>query len=117
MDMIKSIVNKVLPDPKGTPFKFELTKEAAAHNASILKHYNHDMTRVIADHPNSHISYGSEFRPTEVLYPLLHKSPFWEDVSTSLDRGAKYPLTRISYTRRLKDIDDALLQKTQIRQE
>ena len=87
--MIKSIVATSLPNPKGTPFKFNLTKEAAAHNANILQHYNYDMTRVIADHPNSHISYGSEFRPTKVLYPLLHKSPFLEDVSTSLDKGAK----------------------------
>ena len=109
MDIIRSIVATTLTDPKGTPFKFDLSKIAATHNAKILQRYDYDMTRVIADHPNSHISYGSEFRPTKVLHPLLHKSPFWEEVSTSLDKGAKYPLTRISNPRRLQDIEDALL--------
>ena len=58
--------------------------------------------------PNSHISYGSEFRLVDTLRPLLHKSPFRTSVQSSLDNGAKYPLSRISTKRRLKDLDEAI---------
>lgn len=76
MDMIKSIVTSKTPNPNATPFKFESTNEATSHNATIVKTCDFDMTRVISDHPNSHMSYESEFRSTSILYPLLHRGPF-----------------------------------------
>ena len=93
---IKSIIHKSPPPPASTPFIFSMTKEAAIHNEKILSQYNYDLTRIISGHPHSNISYGSEFRTSAVLQPLLHRSPLWPTVSSILDEGAKYPLDCLS---------------------
>ena len=110
MDTIKTILATPCPTPSPTPFIFELSKEAAIHNSSILENHNYDMTRVIGAHPNSNISYGSEFRSISTLAPLLHRSPFWNKIKSSLSKGARYPLERISNTRRRKDLEEAIVQ-------
>ena len=92
-----------------TPFKLEMTKEAASHNASTMSKYNNDITRVIAAYPNSHISYGSEFRSPDTLQHLLKDSPFWSEVNNSLRKGAKYPLEKISNKKRKLDLEDAIV--------
>ena len=85
-----------------------MTNAAAIHNAKILSQYNYDITRLISAHPNSTISYGSEFRASTALRPLLHRSPLWPTVLAILDDGAKYPLERISNSRRLQDLTEAI---------
>ena len=86
-----------------------MTKEAAIHNASIMSKYNNDITRVIAAYPNSHISYGSEFRNPDILQHLLKDSPFWPEVNNSLRKGAKYPLERISNKKSKVNLDDEIM--------
>ena len=66
------------------------------------------MTSTIAANPNSHISYGSEFRTIEVLQPLLQKKNLWKAVSEILSKGAKYPLERINNSRRKSDLEESL---------
>ena len=108
MTNIKKIISYQPPPPTSTPFKFEMTAEAANHNATILESHNYDLTRTIAAYPNSHISYGSEFRTSTVLHPLLSKSPLWPAISSILNKGAKYPLDRLSNKRRKADLEEAL---------
>ena len=76
MQMISDIISTDPPAPLPTPFNFQLTKEAADHNSTILQQYDYDMVKTIAAHPCSHISYGSEFRAPSQLHQLLHRSPF-----------------------------------------
>ena len=87
-----------------------MSNEAAIQNAAILQSHNFDMTRALAANPNSHISYGSEFKTVEFLEPLLHKSPLWKAVSDILSKGAKYPLERINNSRRKSDLEEFLRQ-------
>ena len=108
MESIHKILETPCPTPSPTPFIFELSKEAALHNSSILQTHNYDMTRVIGAHLNSNISYGSEFRSVTTLAPLLHRSPFWNDIKSSLSKGARYPLERISNSRRRSDLEEAI---------
>ena len=108
MAKIKTILATPIAKPTATPFRFEATHEAAIHNAAILQKHDFDMAKVIAAHPNSHLSYGSEFRAAQTLEPLLEKSPFWNEVEKSLTKGARYPLERISNKRRLADLKDAI---------
>lgn len=62
MNKIKKILSDNPPVPTSTPFIFENTKNGAIHNSKILESFNFDITKAIAAFPNSHISYGSEFR-------------------------------------------------------
>ena len=78
------------------------------HNASILQNQRFDITRTITVYPYIHISYESELRDAATLYPLLHLSPNWNEVFSSLTKGAKCPLERIINICRLTDIEDAI---------
>ena len=91
-----------------TPFSFDTNTDAAESNANILKTFAFDMTKVISAFPNSHISYGSKFRPASILEPLLHNSPHWSDIKNSLSKGAKFPLERISNARRKQDNEESI---------
>ena len=108
MKRIKTILATKLSVPVKTKFDFRMTKNAAKNNEKNSGTIQVYLTRVISGHPNSHISYGSEFRPWEVLSPLLHISPHWLDVKDSLSNGARFPLERLSPKRRLLDLEDAI---------
>ena len=81
INTIDEIIQRSLPPPSSTHFRFEMSNEAAIHNDAILKSHNFDITRATAANPNSHISYGSEFQTVEVLeppHPIIH---LWKAVS------------------------------------
>jgi len=105
IDCIFTILDNPSPPPSLPPFIFEITSEAASDNANLLKRFIYDMTRAIITHPNRHISYGSEFRSASVRAPLLHLSPFWDEINLSLSKGAKYPLERINNAKRRTDLE------------
>lgn len=54
--------------------------------------------------PNSSLIYGSEFKPTSDLQPLLQLHPKWPIFKDILDHGATYPLSPISEEDRIDDI-------------
>ena len=109
IDTIRPIIQHHHPSPPtSTPFLFKMTKEAAQYNATILASHSFDITRLIIAYPNSNISYGSEFRTSSILAPILVRSPLWPSISSILDKWAKYPLDRISNIRRLSDLEEAI---------
>jgi len=67
------------------------------------------MTWAISAHPNSHISYDSEFLLLIILASLLYLSPLWDKINSSLSKGEKYPLARISNARRCTDLEEAIV--------
>ena len=57
--------------------KFKSTKEVCIHKTKIIAHHSYDITKAIAAQGFSHLSTGSELRPSSHLYPLLrHNSNF-----------------------------------------
>ena len=108
MSTINDIINTKLPPPQPSGFKFSMSPSAANHNSTILQQYNFDLTRTINAKQETHVAYGSEFRPASFLRMLLEKSPYWAEVSAILLKGAKYPLDRISNQRRIGDLHQAI---------
>jgi len=108
MDRIRTILDSPSPLPSLTPFILDISQDAALYNVNILKNFNYDLIRVIGVHPNSHISYCSEFWHIPVLEPLLHLSPFGNDIKSSLSNGSTYPLDIISNSRRHTDVEEAI---------
>ena len=88
MTKIKDIISTDPPAPISSPFNFNMSNNAAEHNANILKDHDYDMTKVILAYKNSHIDYLSEFQSPSILEPLLNRSPFWEEVKKSLSMGS-----------------------------
>jgi len=105
-------IKKIMEDnPKPlspSPFKYELSNEAAVHNSNILRKYNYDLTRVIAAHPNTELSYGSEFRSPESLQPILQSHRHWNYIKSSLTHGVKAKFKKLSNSTRLDDLKAAL---------
>ena len=108
LDKISTIISARIPPLKQSSFNFEMSESAAKHNATILQQYDYDMTRVISAMNNSHIGYGSEFRPVSIFQSIFQKIPFWKEVQLTLSRVAKYPLERISNQCRLIKLEESI---------
>ena len=92
----KNFITKIIsiscnspPPLSPSPFKHELSNQAADHNSGILEKHGCDLSRLIAAHPNTEISPGSEFRNPSVLQPLLKNHHLWDYIQDSLCHGVK----------------------------
>jgi hypothetical protein len=65
-----------------------ITEEAAAFNASVLKENNNNFQEVIDAHPRSVLCPGSEFRALSILEQLLFRHPHWTLISLMFSAGA-----------------------------
>lgn len=81
--------------PGPSPFKFKLTKEAARFNHKLLKRYNSDLDEITRSNPFNALSYGSEFKDTEVLEDLFQFHPGWTKLKSILSNGTEFPLIDI----------------------
>jgi hypothetical protein len=104
MTAIKRILQSDSPPLNPPLFIFKRCPLAAAHNAQILQRFDFDLDRAIRSQHPSQISYGSEFRSSAVLEPLLFDHPFWARLKDILDNGASFPLTEMSDLERLTDV-------------
>ena len=79
---------KTYPSFKDTPFQFAMTKDAAKHNSQLLSKYNYNLEETLAATSiGTQLEYGSEFRPTQDLEPLLRHHPLWPKAKDILNKG------------------------------
>ena len=105
---IASITSTIQPHLNKSPFIYELTKEAADYNSKIIARHNYDLTRLIAAHPNTEISYGSEFRPSSIIEPILKHHILWDYINNSLKNGVKTKFFKITEHQRRIDLEEAI---------
>ncbi|KAI2496591.1 hypothetical protein MHU86_17919 [Fragilaria crotonensis] len=63
-----------------------------------------DLDAALRAQPFSALTPGSEFRPTELLAPLLSAHPLWPRFQERISEGAEFPLREISDSDRLADV-------------
>jgi hypothetical protein len=85
-------------------FIFEFSREAAIHNAIVLEQFNYDIAKAINAQSSSQVMFGSEFRSTTDLEPLLSDHPHWTKLKKILLKGATFPLQQISSDQRKMDL-------------
>ena len=107
LQAIHKVLSASLSPIQPTTFIFQPTIHAAEHNMQIIKSHGRLEATITAQH-NSPISYGSEFRTTSILQPLMHRRPIWEKTFHILNNGTTFPLTQINDTIRHKDLLAAL---------
>ena len=93
---------------KKPEFKFHMTSSAAQHNWTVLKKYDLDLQTALNAQKHTQLYYGSEFRPPEILEPLLKHHPLWPRLSDQLNNGAFFPLNELSEEERIQDLNEAL---------
>ena len=77
METVRQVAAANVRVPTASPFRFELTAAAAAHNTGILESFDYDLASAIDAFPGTTISPGSELSPPEQLQPLLRHHPTW----------------------------------------
>jgi hypothetical protein len=87
---LRIIANSPCPVPSKSTVQFEMSPEAAEHNASLLREVDYDMTRFLATQRGSTLDFGAEFRSVESLRPLLGRHPNFEELATVLTSGMPY---------------------------
>ena len=91
---IREILNSDNDTIQDHGLHFANIKAAAKHNYSLLKQYGYDYAKLVADHPNSTITPGSEFRKPDILEKLFHKHVDWKFVKAKLADGDDYHINR-----------------------
>ena len=89
-------------------FSFKYTAKAARFNAKVLAHFNWDLDKAITFDPKSPLHPGSEWRPRDMLHPILYWHPSWKSASQWMYEGTTYPLLPIPDEIRLQEITAAL---------
>jgi hypothetical protein len=109
MAVISAILASKPTPPTPSQFQFALSPAAARHNAAILRNVDCDLRRALHNEsPASPLRFGSEFRTTLTLLPLLGHHPNWYRISTLLDDGCTFLASPLSEVDRLIQMDLAL---------
>ena len=86
--LIDKVSQQVYPPFKNTPFQFSMTKNAAEHNSQLLPQYNYNLEDTLtATSIGTQLEYGTEFRPTHDLEPLLKHHPLWKRTKDIINQG------------------------------
>ncbi len=70
----------------------------------MLREFNYSLHNALNSQSNRPLQFGSEFKPYELIEPLLSNHPLWTFTSKVLSKGESYPLRVISSEDRTKDI-------------
>ena len=90
---ITKLMSTTYPPLKPSPFQFKHTHAAASHNSKILAAHNFDLSKTLHNTTmNTHLQYGSKFRPPEDLEQLLQDHPLWLRTKKILEQGSTMPL-------------------------
>jgi hypothetical protein len=112
VDSIKYAFEYSGPFPTGKLlFKFNFSKEAANHNYSILEQFQFNLSDTLAAQSHTPLQFGSEFKPHDVMRPILENHPLWIFTSRHLLKGATYPLHPMSDMDRYEDISFSSLEE------
>jgi hypothetical protein len=84
---------------------FKLSPEAADFNARILFNHHFNLRQILKNQHLSQISFGSEFRPLELLEKSLLHHPLWDSLKSILQDGALSPLQELSDSERAADLE------------
>jgi hypothetical protein len=109
VERVHAVVNhSTCVRPSAPEFRFELSCDAANHNAKALERYGFNLGVAIEANSSSPLGYGSEFRPVHVLEPLFEHHPNWNRLKSLLTIGSKWPLDELSDEMRKLDLAEAL---------
>jgi hypothetical protein len=105
MHEITIIAKSPSPAPTKSAVRFDVSPEAAQHNASLLREIDYDFQRFFQDQTDTTLAFGSEFRPVEQLRPLLRQHPGFNELAEMIVTGMPYRHSRkITETEREQEV-------------
>ena len=88
IDIIKMISSINCPAPRKQEFIFKHSTSATKTNWDIIQNYDKDITKAITAQHHSPLSFGSEFRPPNILNFILCKHLLWPRMKQLLTEGS-----------------------------
>ena len=109
-----SIAAQSQKTPEDSPFRHEISpEEVAVANADfksrLIATFDMDMQKLLDAYPYSVIAPGSEFRPADLLEPLLAGHPYWPRFRSIISQGVSYPLSAVEDETARRAENDAIL--------
>ena len=90
MNEITKIAQSDSLAPTKSPIRFDVSSEAAHHNASLLRSFDYDFPDFLQSQAGSSLDFGAEFRPVEQLRPLLGQHPGFNELAEIIASGMPY---------------------------
>jgi hypothetical protein len=91
---IRVIAVTPAPTPAKSAVRFDVSTEAAEHNASLLREVDYDFQKFFETQAGTTVDFGSEFRPLEQLSPLLRQHPGFAEFAEVIVTGMPYRYAR-----------------------
>ena len=110
LNALPSVISKLLnlkSDLHPPLFKFEASTEAASHNWNLLQKNKFNLHDLLNPKDRCITNYGSEFKSTKELSPLLSHHPRWSELKSRLDKGVNFALTPLDESSRHQDLMQA----------
>jgi hypothetical protein len=100
-----TFTEKSAPTPSKPDIAFAVSLEAANHNADLLRECDYAVAKFLESQRGTTAGFGSEFRPTSQLKPLLGHHPGYAELETIIDHGMDYQfLVELSETERSNEM-------------
>jgi len=77
---LQKAISTPQPTPRAPSFRFDISKEAAEHNAQLLKDTEYNLAACLGAEQGTPLQPGSEFRDPALLSPLVGTHPLWPRV-------------------------------------
>jgi hypothetical protein len=90
MKAITEVAAKAVKAPNAPPVRFDLSEESVLHNSELLRESGLDLGKFLAQHQDTTLNFGSEFRPIADLRRILGQHPNFGFFSGVLGSGMDY---------------------------
>ena len=80
-------------------------EDAAETNSLLIEKVNYDLEALIESQTNSTLSYGSEFRTTQILENLFRFHENWKRIRYILEKGTDTALVELKETDKKVDLN------------
>ena len=105
MQAIEEVAVSTVPAPLAPPVRFDLSEESVKFNSDLLTESGLDLEEFLAQHQDTTLNFGSEFRPLGELKRILGQHPNFEFFSGVLENGMDYRFTEsLSETQRRAEV-------------
>ena len=104
MQLAKYVVNLPSSMPANPEFMFSLDQELA-QKIMFAEEIQLQLTDSLGSRKDSPLSYGSEFKPSEVLDPIFALHPNWNRMRYILENGSCWSMEDLPLPARLKDLE------------
>jgi hypothetical protein len=100
------VFNAAAEPPAHPPFRFDTSAAAIQHNSDLIERYNYNIELLLANHSDSSLGHGSEFRNIADLAMIYGEHPLFPFFATIRLKGMNYDMDiELTEQERMVEVD------------